>query len=217
MAVVIFSIVLAAINTVFYGALRLRNRTTEALDASHSLNHVLDLVRRDLQNIVPPGGMMAPSFKIGPVSSSTRMPQAPGIEFFTTTGAINDAAPWGDIQKVIYQLQEPLDPSRANGKDLVRCVTRNLLATTTEEAVAQRLLSDVEALEFLGCTGSDWRSVWDTTLTDTNLPTAIRVRLLLATEREADSRNRQPIELFIPVAMQVQTNASSTATSGGEQ
>jgi hypothetical protein len=158
---------------------------------------------------------MAPSFKIGPVSSSTSQAQTPGIEFFTTTGVIDDTAPWGEIQKVIYQLREPLNSSSAYGKDLVRCVTRNLLATTTEEAVMQRLMNDVEGLEFLGCTGTDWRSAWDTTLSDTNLPTAIRVRVLPAVGREADHRNRQPIELFIPVTMQVRTNAVSSTTSSG--
>ncbi len=216
MAVVIFGIVLAAINTVFYAGLRLRNRTADALDVSHSVSQALTLLRRDLQNILPPGGVMSPSFKIGPVSASLSTPQTLGIEFYASTGVIDDKVPWGDVQKVIYQLREPLDSSRATGKDLVRSVTRNLLATTTEEPATQLLLSEVETMEFLAFSGRDWRASWDSTMSDTNLPTAIRVRILMAANAAVDTRNRQPMELMIPLTVQARTNAVSSSSGGGQ-
>ena len=54
-----------------------------------------------------------------------------GLDFFTSTGALSDKAPWGDIQEVFYELKAPTDRNQA-GMDLVRCVNRNLLATTTK-------------------------------------------------------------------------------------
>ena len=56
-AVVAFAIVLAAINSVFYGAVRLRNKTVESIDAALPIQHALAILRADLSNIVPPGGL----------------------------------------------------------------------------------------------------------------------------------------------------------------
>ena len=213
MAVMIFGIVLAAINTVFYGAMRLRGRVTEAVDDAQLLNQATAFLRRDLQGTMPLGGVMTPSFKIGLVSTVVGAPQSQGIEFYSSSGVITDTAPWGDVQKVVYLLREPLDRSRALGKDLVRSISRNLLATATEEPYEQRLMGDVQTLEFLGFNGTDWRSVWDTTMTDTNLPTAIRVRIQLASNLSSDLRNQQPVEMLVPLVMQ----AVTTQTTGGTQ
>ncbi|MEI7732088.1 MAG: type II secretion system protein GspJ [Verrucomicrobiota bacterium] len=202
LAFVIFSIVLAAANTVFYAALRLHTRTTAALDTSHSENLAVTMIRRDLQGVTPPGGILAGTFRIGMVSSGSGFSQSPGIEFCTTTGVLNDDEPWGDIQKISYQLREPLERSQTQGKDLVRCVTRNLLSTGNEVPDEQRLLGEVQTLEFYGYTGSDWRDTWDTSLTDTNLPTAVRMRLYLAAAPDADKSARQAIELIVPCTSQ---------------
>jgi len=215
MAVVIFGIVLAAINTVFYGALRLQKRVTEKVDETQSLNVALDLIRRDLQNIVPPGGVLAGPLRIGAVSVGTAMAQFPGIEFCATTGIVDDRAPWGDIQRVVYQLRPATDRAQPLGRDLVRCVTRNLLATTVQEAVEQRVLRDVETLEFLGFGGTDWRELWDTTMTETNLPAAIRVRLALAQEKMSGLDRNQPVEMFVPLGVTVATNQAASTGGGG--
>ncbi len=219
LAVFIFGIVLAAINTVFYGALRLQARTCAALDASQAVNNALLLMRRDLQGTLPTGGLLAGTFKIGLVGTTAGIAQAPGIEFYTSTGVIDDNAPWGEVQKVIYQLRQPLQSSgSSSGRDLVRSVTRNLLATTVEEPQEQRVLQNVQTLEFLGYTGSDWRPSWDTTLTDTNTPAAVRVRLQMASPSGATDLSRQPVELVVPLVAVAPTNAATaSATSGGGQ
>ncbi len=215
LAVAIFAIVLAAINTAFYSALRLQRRTCEALDASHALNQALDVMRHDLLGTVPPAGLLSGDFKIGLVGTVAGAAQAPGIEFYTTTGILRDEEPWGEIQKVIYQLRAPLQRTGSTGKDLVRSVTRNLLATTVEEPEEQRLLQNVESLEFLGYTGMDWRNTWDTTLTDTNAPSAVRVRIQLASDNVTPGFNRQPLEMLVPLDAVMLTNAPSVSSSSG--
>ena len=215
LAVGIFGIVLAAINTVFYSALRLRTRTCEALDASHSVNNALALMRRDLQGTLPAGGYLSGTFKIGLVGSVAGVVQAPGLEFCTSTGIIDDNAPWGDAQKVTYQLREPLQRSGVSGKDLVRSVTRNLLATTAEEPEEQRLLQNVRTLEFLGYTGSDWRASWDTSLTETNAPSAVRVRIQLASQNTAADYSQQPMEMLVALPVVMPTNSASASSAGG--
>ena len=71
LAVGIFSIVLVAINTVFFAALRLRQHTSELVNESLPFNHALVLLRRDLQNAVPPGGLLAGDFRSGSSSGGS--------------------------------------------------------------------------------------------------------------------------------------------------
>ena len=212
-AVGIFAIVLIAINTVFFSALRLRQRTTAVLDEALPVNQALTLLRRDLRGALPPVGVLASAFKDGLVGSGTV--QSSGLEFYTTTGTLSEETPWGDVQRVTYQLIDPIDRARSRGKDLVRSVNRNLLATGTEELEEQRLAGNIESLEFLCFNGTDWRSTWDTTLGDTNLPTAVKVRLLLADENADNNRNRQPLEMLVPLTIQTRTNQVASSSGGG--
>jgi type II secretion system protein J len=216
LAVAIFSVVLVAINTVFYTALRLRKHTTEALERSLPLDNALAIMRRDLMNTMPIGGNLASSFRDGPIIVGTSMGQYVGLEFFTTTGVLKDDEPWGDIQKVTYALVDP--PARAqasSGKDLVRFVTRNLLPLTEEDPEQQRLLSGVDRLEFTCFDGMNWRDLWDTTTTDTNMPLAVRIRIALVPDERDNARNRQPYELMVPFVIQPLGTNTTTATTGG--
>jgi type II secretion system protein J len=213
LALAVSAIVLAAISGVFYSALRLRERTSALLDESVPVQRALGLLRRDLQGVLPPGGVLAGDFKNGALTSGTA--QGFGLQFYTTTGVINDDAPWGDIQEVTYQLRDPADRNRALGKDLIRAVTRNLLATTVLNSDEQWLLGNIQNLEFACFDGSDWRDSWDTSAGNTNLPTAVRVRIQLAADNDADTRNRQPLELIVPLISQSRTNQTSTTGGSG--
>lgn len=221
-AVAIFAIILVAINTVFYAALRLRNRTTANLDRTLPLNRALSVMRRDLANVMPPGGPLAGGFIIGAIGSGgingvsiggntgTVGSQSGSLECYTTTGTLSDAAPWGEVQQVTYQLLPPQNPNEAIGKDLVRTVTRNLLATSTQIPVQQILLRDVDQIQFAGYDGTQWRDSWDTTTTDTNLPQAVRVLIQLATTNHVSLANQQPLELLVLLDAQSPTNQATT-------
>jgi len=67
------------------------------------------------------------------------------------------------------------------------------------------LMGDVESLDFDCFTGTDWRNSWDTSVGDTNLPTAVRVRIQLAADRPA-AQNQQPLEMIVPLVSQSRTN-----------
>jgi hypothetical protein len=167
---------------------------------------------------VPPGGTLAGAFRSeGGAGGGGLAPNA-GLDFCTTTGAVTDDAPWGDVQEVNYQLVSPPDRNRALGRDLVRGITRNLLTIAPQEPVVQRLLSDVESVEFLYFDGTEWLTTWDTTLGDAGLPLAVRARILLATRDTGSARTRQPVELVVPLGIQSGTNQTQTASSstGGQ-
>src|SRR5438128_1961088 len=102
LALSISAVVLVGIGSVFFSAMRLRKSTTEALEQCIPVHQALAIIRRDLQGVVPPGGTIAGDFKGGTITIGAA--QAVGLQFCTATGAINDAAPWGDIQQVIYTL-----------------------------------------------------------------------------------------------------------------
>ena len=217
LALAVSAIVLAAIGGVFFSALRLRERTVALLDESLPLHQAFTTLRRDLQGTLPPGGTyaMVGDFRDeavgGGIGANTR------LTFFTTTGSLNDAAPWGDVQEVSYELREPVQRTNNSGRDLIRSVNRNLLSTGLLEMDDQWLMGNVQSLEFQCYDGTDWRDTWDTSLSDTNLPSAVRVRVQLASAN-TDPRNQpQPYELVVPLVSQSRTNQLQSSSAGGAQ
>jgi type II secretion system protein J len=228
-AVVAFAIVLAAINAVFYGALRLRNKTVASFDEALPVQQTLAILKRDLANIVLPGGTLSGSLQTTPTvglntgNTSTSagtaiMPGQISPNFYTTTGIADEISPFAEIQKVSYLLTD--STNGAAGKDLSRSVTRNLLPSLQEQPVQQRLMSGVQTVSFFFYDGTQWRATWDSTTPDTKtgltntLPQAIKVQLALVSERTGRFAPA-PIELVVPVVVQARTNETAQANGGG--
>ena len=216
LAVAICAIVLVAINGVFATAVRLRDKTSEAVEETLPINRAMDMMVRDLKGTVGPGGSLAGDFKCGAQAMGASMGLSgeagnAGLDFFTSTGALSDKAPWGDIQEVFYELKAPTDRNQT-GMELVRCVNRNLLATTTATPDIRSLLGNVQTLQFECYDGTQWRDTWDTSAGDTNLPVAVRIRVQLAAKQSETSPNQQPLEMLVPLVTQTLTNFTSTGT-----
>lgn len=223
-AVMTFAIVLAAINTVFYGALRLRNKTTQTIEKSLPIQQTVALIRRDLAGIVPPGGTLAGALRSDAGTSATApggigsMALEAGPEIFTNTGTVDEAAPWAEVQKVSYYLRPPTNDVSSAGQDLIRAVTRNLLPTLEDQPTEEWVMSGVERIQFFFYSGTEWRDSWDSTTEESALPKAIKVQIQLAEdENEPPSRARTeekpPIEIVVPVIVQARTNQTQTAGS----
>ena len=130
---------------------------------------------------------------------------------FTSTGTLSENAPWADIQRVTYELKQPADRSEA-GKDLIRSVARNLLATTAPEVDDQLMLRGVASIKFSCFDGSQWQDAWDTTTltaVNTNLPVAVRVDIQMS-----GNKNAAPVEILVPIDSVSRTNMVLTATTG---
>ena len=208
LAIGVAAIVLVAINAVLFSALHLREITQAAVDDATPLDQAVTILRRDLQCAVPPepNGVLTGDFKAGNVTS-LGLSQPVDIEIFTATGALHDNEPWGDIQRVTYELKDPATRTAA-GKDLVRSITRNLLSSTTLDVQDQPLLSGVESIRFSCFDGTQWLDTWDTTDTttsDTNLPVAVRVLIQMA-GNNSDNTRPQPIQILVPMDSQSRTN-----------
>ena len=244
LAVAAFALVLAAINGVFYGALRLRNKTVAGFDDSLPLQQTLTMLRHDLANIVVPGGTLSGTLQTtansGASSSSSSSSTSSGSSssssvsvssgqsasynagmvlgqssptFYTATASLDETSPFSEVQKVSYQLVNSTNLT-SRGRDLVRSVTRNLLASQQEQPVQQPLLTGVQSISFLFHDGAQWRDTWDSTTADSaRLPHAIKVKLQM--EAELDARTvPAPIELVVPLLVDGGTNVTSTSSSG---
>jgi type II secretion system protein J len=208
LAVGVAAIVLVAINAVLFSALHLREVTQAVVDDATPLDQALTILRRDLQCAMPtePNGVLTGDFKAGNITSlGLSLPVA--VEMFTATGALHENEPWGDVQRVTYELKDPASRNAA-GKDLVRSVTRNLLSPATPDIQDQPLLSGVESIKFSCFDGTQWLDAWDTTdttSTNTNLPVAVRVLIQMA-GNNSDNTRPQPIQLLVPIDSQSRTN-----------
>jgi len=208
LAIGIAAIVLVAINAVFFSALHLREVTQAAVDEATPVSQALTVLRRDLQCVVPPepNGILTGDFKAGAVTSiGMSLPVA--VEMFTATGTLYDNEPWGDIQRVTYELKDPADHT-APGKDLIRSVTRNLLSTAALDVQDQWLMGGIESIRFSCFDGTQWLDAWDTTdvtSANTNLPVAVRVLIQMAGNNGRTTRPL-PLEILVPIDSQSRTN-----------
>ncbi|MGN6554637.1 MAG: GspJ family type II secretion system protein [Verrucomicrobiota bacterium] len=210
LGIAIMAIVMIAINAVLFASLRLRESTANMVEESLPVQQSLAILRRDLQGAMPPSdsGILSGSFKAGNVTSlGTSLPVS--LELYTTTGVLREDEPWGEVQKVAYGLR-PAGDRNTPGFDLYRSITRNLLATVTPQPEEQWMMNGVESLQFSCYDGSAWRDDWDTSLTDTNLPTAVRIRIVLAGNNGTVSGGR-PIEMVVPIDSQSRSNQTTTA------
>jgi type II secretion system protein J len=211
-AVAAFAIVLAAINSVFYSALRLRNKAALAVEEALPREHALAIIKRDLANLAVPGGILSGQLQTTVTKS---LPDQVSPDFYTSSGLVDETSPWAEVQRVCFALAE--STNRNGSKELVRGVTRNLLPVAGEELPARQwLMSGVQSVAFLFHDGAQWRDSWDSTTPDpssgrtNNLPKAIKVQIQLVPERSGRAITvSAPIELVVPVNVQAPTNRTN--------
>ena len=219
-AVTAFAIVLAAINAVFYAALRLQNRSIASIERLAPRQRALATIRRDLANIVPPGGTL-----FGPLQTTSTTNAVAGQvspEFYTASASIDEWSPFGEIQKVSYALMQSANGT--SGLDLVRLVTRNLLPVTSIQSPEQQwLMGGIQNAFFTYYDGTQWRAFWDSTTADpttgkTNaLPQAIKVQINLVSEETGRGLAfASPVELVVPLVVQAR-GTQTQQTTGGTQ
>ncbi len=223
LAMVLVGLVLAAVAGVFFGAFGLRQRTQALVDDGLPIQHALEVIRRDLNGLVQPGGVFSSNLLTDAASLTAVSGQRVSPPLYTATGNINDFAPWGDIQCITYYLRPPTNRVGGGGLDLFRMINRNLMPVNTDIPEEQWLMTGVERMEFSYYDGTQWKLTWNSTNDLTLLPKAIKVSMQLAPPveiaasgiRRNTSRQSHPkIELIAPIILTAVTNQNSTA--GGQ-
>jgi type II secretion system protein J len=213
-ALVAFGIILAAINGVFWGALKLRNRTVESIDAALPLERAILFLRKDLGAIVPPGGTFFGQFSTTVNSTNTMLTQgamnmdsrigSSGPQFYTMSGQVDDSTSFSDVQLVSYSLVEATNRNSV-GRDLCRNVTRNLLPSVQMEVDEQHILTGVDAIYFSYFDGTTWKESW-TTNEVYKLPRAVKVEIAMAGEGRGRGTQKS-VQVVVPL---VEAGTNST-------
>ena len=178
-AALAFAIVLAAVNAVFYGALRIRERADARQKERLPRLQSLEFLKRDLRAAFYSEGFRADRFRCEPVRGLGVL--ADQIQFFAKTGTTDQSAPWPDVQQIEYYLAPANKPHEdQNSLELVRAVTRNLLVSTYQPPVEQRLVSGVSAFQLSFFDGETWTTSWDSELQEPVLPKAVQIYLEFA-------------------------------------
>jgi len=213
LAIGVAAIVLIAVNAVFFTSLHLRDDTSDMVDAATPIDATVTFLKRDLQCVVTPTNgtskVLSGGFRVGDGITSVGVSDPVAIEMCTATGALSDSQPWGDIQRVTYELKNSTTAGAA-GRDLYRSVSRNLLAVSTPTVDDQLMMRGVASVKFSCYDGAIWQDAWDTTsasAVNTNLPTAVRVTIQMAGKADA-----QPVEIVVPIDSVSRTNMVLAAT-----
>lgn len=210
-ATMISAMLLGALYAVYHGALKLRQRDYGSMEKGLPRAYATEIMDRDFRNMLPPAGILAGAI-IGETSEQNDA-RLDRVEFFASTGVVTDKEPWGDIQKLEYYLADPEeeeseDKSAEPAKDLVRAVTRNLLASTTEDPAETRLLKGVRSMTITYYDGTIWQDTWDSTTLDNASPKAVNISIEFAPAAEGEEAEA-PLDLLIEVA------ASAVSSQGG--
>lgn len=224
-ATLIFAIVMLAMNAAFYGALHLESKTAKMIEDTIPLNNAVSIIKADLRGILAPGGTFA-----GPITSLAQGLGNSQLQMFTTSGVIDiqpptgavqpqtlasmQPQPWGDIQQVSYYLRAPWDQRRVAGKDLVRAVTRNLLASGQPDLWEQPLMTGVRSLDIFYYDGMNWLTTWDTNAQQVLTPQAIKFDVQFAVQ-DVNESTKLPIEIVVPLLMQPSTNTTTSSGTSG--
>ena len=202
----IMAMLLVAIHAAFFGALRLRQRTLESVEAGLPVEQALQTMQRDLANIVisTNGTFFGPLQTTNPTNA---LAGQAGPDFYTSGGELDGMVPWGNVMKIDYLLAAPTNGASGPGQDLIRAITRNLLPITQQPQPEEKhtLLSGVQSLTFLYYDGTQWAQVWDTTQQN-NLPLAIKVQIQMAARNGGALGLNPPLELVVPMDILLNTN-----------
>ena len=222
LAIAIFSLVLSAISGVFYGAMRLRSRTTEAIEEALPVQRALAILRKDLAGIVLPRGTIQSNLVVAAGSGDGSV-QDSDTAIYTSSATISPNLPWGEVQRVWYGLRPPTNAYASYGKDLVRFVVRNPLPVLQDDIEEQHILGGVLRLEFSFYDGTAWQTSWNTTNQTAVLPAAVKVLLTLADNPARrvpgsySASGQAPYQLVVPILLAGTNAASTTGSAGGGQ
>lgn len=203
-ATAVGAVVLIVIQTTFFGALRLHNTTHDRIDSESVLHRTLGIIRRDFAGIMMPGGTLSGQLQTTNFSTLSEGSYGDRVtpDIYTNSGKIDGWNPFSEVQMVAYYLAP--GATDADGKNLVRVVTRNLLPVQESTPEEQILLHGVDSATLLFYDGSGWIDTWDSSESST-LPSALKFSLVMKTGAPGMTAP-PPIELTVPVMVTTRTS-----------
>jgi type II secretion system protein J len=177
-ASVAFAMIVLVIKVTLMESMEMRERGQKRMDQLNTRMRIMEIIESDLKQCMLKETTFAQEFRGETVSGA--MTRTDQLEFYTASGIIQTNQPWGHLQKVRYYLQQPIYEGRsemAEGYTLYREVTRNLLPATDSIVNPQAIANEIASLKFQYYDGEYWQETWDSTVDESKLPKAVRVRV----------------------------------------
>ena len=177
-ASVAFAMIILVIKVTLLESMEMRERGQKRMDQLNTRMRIMEIIETDLRQCLLKETTFAQEFRGETLNGGvTRTDQ---LEFYTASGVIQTNQPWGHLQKVRYYLQQPIYEGRSEmseGYTLYREVTRNLLPASTTTINPQPIANEVASLKFQYYDGEYWQETWDSSVDESKLPKAVRVRV----------------------------------------
>jgi general secretion pathway protein J len=163
-------------------AFNARKTAMTASDPIRAVSIAADLVRRDLESVPPPTGILAGPFQ-GTHSAGPNGSDNDTLTFFTIAADPSAALPQNaaqdnplsdGIRKIELGLRSDVQPPT-----LVRHVTRNLMPGQDANVEEEILARDVRGLSIRYFDGTNWQEDWDSTVVGDVLPVAVAITVEL--------------------------------------
>ena len=224
-----------------YGALRLslraRDTALAAIGPARSAQVAMDILRQDIESVMPPGGQLSGVFlgQYGSEVANTSYLEfhcigGNSLPYAQSTAAVggrprmtDNAAPTfaEGIRRVELLVRLLDDGTQA----LVRRTTYNLLSPVVPVPEEEVLCRGVRAflIEYFDSTTQEWLDIWDSSSSTTTLPMAVRVSMEIEQPRAADRAVALPApgeanqNLFRTSRVFFLACYQPTATEGGAQ
>ena len=209
-ASVAFAMIVLVIKVTLMESMEMRERGQKRMDQLNTRMRIMEIIESDLKQCMLKETTFAQEFRGETVSGA--MTRTDQLEFYTASGIIQTNQPWGHLQKVRYYLQQPIYEGRsemAEGYTLYREVTRNLLPATDSIVNPQAIANEIASLKFQYYDGEYWQETWDSTVDESKLPKAVRVRVEFLREDANGQLANRPNNIPYP---SLQTTVALLAT-----
>ena len=189
-ASVAFAMIVLVIKVTLLSSLELRERGQSRMDKLNTHMRVMEVIEKDLRQCLLTETKFAQNFKGDTLNGGVL--RTDQLEFYTLSGVTLTNLPWGNLQKVRYYLEQPMSEGRkelSEGLTLYREVTRDLNPSVQDIILPQAIANRVSSLAFQYYDGEFWQENWDSTVDESKLPVAVRVRVEFLLD-EAQNKNR---------------------------
>ena len=189
-------------------ALKARDSAYANIGPVRAATVAADLIRQDLESVLPPSGNLAGPF-IGYMDSSLPGGRSDNVEYFCVgndSARIVDSPLAEGIRKVDLLVRTDVKPPV-----LVRQVYRNLLAQAEMPPEEEVLCRNVKSFSLRYFDGTLWQDQWDSTTMGDVLPTAVEMTL----EIDYPQKPGQPPTTYRVVRVIPLACAKPATTTGG--
>ncbi|HEY8666266.1 MAG TPA: GspJ family type II secretion system protein, partial [Tepidisphaeraceae bacterium] len=156
-------------------AFRAKSSAEAAIEPSRTAGLIMEFLRTDLQNALPPTGILAGAFS-GTDGKDERGRDSDDLVFYSTAESPEHPSGNGEVKKV--ELLVTMAPT-GNDHLLVRRVTRNLLSELAVDPDEEVLARGIGAFNVRYYDGAGWVDTWDSSAENNALPAAVEVTIEL--------------------------------------